>query len=401
MVFWRSLLLVLARLSTTCLGQAADGRGNGDRKGLISGNGLINLGQTWGSRSPLMHLNANLSELTSLKSSFEFRTLDPEGVVLYGETKGCAEWFVLGLRGGVPEMQVGIARTLTSVAGGPKINDGKWHKVELQNEGDFFELGIDGKTALMLGLRTNRDDCLMAAQMRLALGGILIKELELLNPLREEMDGCVRAGNWLNLSTPWEMHLREDPRPCFHEIRKGSFFSGTGLALFNTSDFPSKLTGEEGVEVKIQGCSSMWNGTILSLMNSQNKPVLIITARPQTEELFVMLGTRIAKLKLGPDTLVLALSSSYIVVEFGQKEPLWLMDATHDWVRMWDEGVLLAFGGVPGDSHAKLEGCLSLIQIQRQDVDLDQALQKHNSISSHSCPFTPQTMKNNSLDEIN
>ncbi|KAJ8281981.1 hypothetical protein COCON_G00045000 [Conger conger] len=280
----REVMLVLLCMSSSCLGQAAQGRGSGAETQLISGNGLINLGKRWGSKSPLMHISANLTEITSIKSLFEFRTLDPEGVVFYGDTKGGADWFVLGLRGGVPEMQIGKANTLTSVLGGPKLNDGKWHKVELRSEGIFVVLEVDGTAALVLGLHIkNPDDCYLTGQMRLSLGGILSSKLELMNPLQTEMDGCVRAGNWLNISAPWQLGPNEVLHPCFDEIQKGSYFPGTGLALFNSSDFPANQMEDGGAEVKIQGHSLSWNGTVLSLKGSQDEAVLTITANPQTE----------------------------------------------------------------------------------------------------------------------
>lgn len=53
-----------------------------------------------------------------------------------------------------------------------------------------------------------------------------------LNPL---LDGCIQGGSWLNLSTPWDATPREMVMPCFPNIKPGSFFPGTGLAIFNTS----------------------------------------------------------------------------------------------------------------------------------------------------------------------
>ncbi|KAJ8281980.1 hypothetical protein COCON_G00044990 [Conger conger] len=385
----REVMLVLLCMSSSCLGQAAQGRGSGAETQLISGNGLINLGRRWGSKSPLMHISVNMREITSLKSSFELRTLDPEGVVFYGDTKGGEAWFVLGLRGGVPEMQNGKGNSLSSVAGGPKLNDGKWHKVELHSDGLFVWLELDGTAALMLGLHTNPDSYL-TGEMRLSLGGILGSELELMNSLQTEMDGCVRAGNWLNISAPWELGPNEVLHPCFDEIQKGSYFPGTGLALFNSSDFPANQMEDGGAEVKIQGHSLSWSGTVLSLKGSQDEAVLTITANPQTEELIVKFGTQKGSLKLGPHTLYLKLSSHEVQVELGQEQRSNLVDDTHDWVTMWNNGMQLAFGGVPDDSDSKwLEGCLSLIQVQGQDVDLDRALHQDSSISSHSCPFSP------------
>lgn len=67
----------------------------------------------------------------SITSNFEFRTLDPEGIIFYGDTKEGQDWFVLSLQDGVPEVQIGKANILVSVKGGPKLNDGIWHKVRV------------------------------------------------------------------------------------------------------------------------------------------------------------------------------------------------------------------------------------------------------------------------------
>lgn len=48
------------------------------------------------------------------------------------------------------------------------------------------------------------------------------------------MDGCVREGSWLNLSVPWETEA-EELWPCYQDVRPGSYFPGTGFAIFNTS----------------------------------------------------------------------------------------------------------------------------------------------------------------------
>lgn len=67
--------------------------------------------------------------LCSIKSTFQLRTFDPEGTVFYGDTKGGVDWFVLSLQDGLPLMQISKGKIHISVAGGPKVNDGKWHTV--------------------------------------------------------------------------------------------------------------------------------------------------------------------------------------------------------------------------------------------------------------------------------
>lgn len=48
------------------------------------------------------------------------------------------------------------------------------------------------------------------------------------------MDACVRHGIWLNISLPWETEA-EELWPCYENVRPGSYFPGTGMAIFNTS----------------------------------------------------------------------------------------------------------------------------------------------------------------------
>jgi len=67
----------------------------------------------------------------SIRSFFEFRTFDPEGAIFYGDTKEGLDWFVLSLRDGIPEMQIGKADILVSIKGGHKLNDGAWHLVNI------------------------------------------------------------------------------------------------------------------------------------------------------------------------------------------------------------------------------------------------------------------------------
>ena len=69
----------------------------------------------------------------SIKSSFQFRTFDPEGAIFYGDTKHGNDWFMLSLKDGIPLMQISRDDVLVSVAGGPKLNNGKWHTVSFRS----------------------------------------------------------------------------------------------------------------------------------------------------------------------------------------------------------------------------------------------------------------------------
>lgn len=80
----------------------------------------------------IWHCSFLFSHLSSIKSTFQLRTFDPEGAIFYGDTKDGLDWFVLSLKDGIPLMQISKGDVHVSVSGGPKLNDGKWHKVSFQ-----------------------------------------------------------------------------------------------------------------------------------------------------------------------------------------------------------------------------------------------------------------------------
>lgn len=79
-----------------------------------------------------VHLNLRLFSFCSIKSTFQLRTFDPEGAIFYGDTKQGADWFVLALKDGIPLIEICKGGSHISVAGGSKLNDGKWHTVSFQ-----------------------------------------------------------------------------------------------------------------------------------------------------------------------------------------------------------------------------------------------------------------------------
>lgn len=77
-----------------------------------------------------MTVSSHLLSLVAVRfaAEFDFRTFDPEGVVLYAESTQDS-WFMLGLRGGHIEVQFKNQHTFKVTSGGKAINDGQWHVV--------------------------------------------------------------------------------------------------------------------------------------------------------------------------------------------------------------------------------------------------------------------------------
>uniref|UniRef100_UPI0037E715F8 sex hormone-binding globulin n=1 Tax=Semicossyphus pulcher TaxID=241346 RepID=UPI0037E715F8 len=367
----------------------AEGQGNGRGKKEVSGGATVYLGQDRDIWRPLIHTTVNLSEISSsIKSSFHFRTFDPEGAIFYGDTKDGKDWFVLSLKDGMPLMQISREDMLVSVAGGPKLNDGKWHLLEVSNQGKFVILEVDGAPGLVVGMRSTKTEEVLTAKLRLALGGVLMDKELLVVQFEPQMDGCVRNGSWLNLSVPWEAEA-EELWPCYQNVRPGSYFPGTGFAIFNASVFEA-----DEVTVELWGDFNKMNGTIFSVKAPGQQLMFALVANNNTKEVALTFGEDKISMKDTFKKLVITFQTDLIhVIEDEDESKTTAFRISPEGrpasLASWREG-RLAFGGLLGEGEDDvgsqfLTGCLEKIQVQEKDLDLDLAV-KHMSISSHSCP---------------
>nr|BAG84605.1 sex hormone binding globulin [Verasper moseri] len=380
---------LLLSLSLALLGWGAEGQGNGRGLRQVSGGSTVYLSQDRDIWRPLIHTTVNLSEVSSIKSSFQLRTFDPEGVIFYGDTKDGEDWFVLSLKDGIPLMQMRKEDMLVSVAGGPKLNDGKWHTLEVSNKGQFVILDVDGSSGLVVGMQSKLMEEVISGKLRMALGGILINKDKMIVEFEPRMDGCVREGSWLNLNSPWEMEASE-LWPCHENIQPGSYFSGSGVAIFDTSVFT--FDEDDGVRFELAGNFSHMDGTIFSIKAPGRELTVALVANNNTKEVTLTVGAQRISMSKTLQRLVLTFQPELLQVY--QEEPkLTELDVTllrnpGVW-STWREG-RLAIGSLLGEgddnvgSHF-LTGCLKEIQVQGKDLDLDLAITL-KSVSSHSCP---------------
>lgn len=387
-MFWAALA---GGLLFALLVLGAEGQGNTRGKKEVSGSATIYLGQKRDIWRPLIHTTVNLSEISSIKSSFQLRTFDPEGAIFYGDTKSGQDWFVLSLKDGMPLMQISKEGMLVSAAGRPKLNDGKWHTLEVSNQGKFVVLEVDGSDALVVGMQPNNEEEVLSGELRLAVGGVLINTEKFIVQFEPQMDACVREGSWLNLSIPWEAEA-EELWPCYQNVRPGSYFPGTGFAIFNTSDFPIKA--DDGVKFELWGDFNEMDGTIFSIKAPGQQLMCSLVANNNTKEVTLSLGAEKISMKDNFKRLEITLHTDLMqVVQDGDEtrtNRLLISPVSQpDYLNSWMQGHL-SFGGLLGEgedpvgSHF-LTGCLEKIQVQGRDLDIDLAI-KHPSVSSHSCP---------------
>ncbi|XP_024910365.1 sex hormone-binding globulin isoform X2 [Cynoglossus semilaevis] len=377
--------LTLLTLSLTLLGWGVQGQGNG-RGVEVAGSTTVYLGQYSDIWRPLIRATVNLSDVSSIKSSFQIRTFDPEGVIFYGDTKGGEDWFVLSLKNGIPLMQLSQDHMDVSVAGGPKINDGKWHTLEVSNKEMFVILEVDGSSEVVVGMHSNRTQQAMSGELRLAVGGILIDKDRLMIQFKPHMDGCLREGKWLNLSVPWE--TAGDLWPCYENIQTGSYFPGSGYAIFNTSVLPQE--SNERIKIEVEGDFSQMDGTIFSIKGPW-KVVSTLVANNDTKTVTFTFGEKKINMK---NTLKRVVITFHGFLEVFQEHPkltdLGITSMTNPEIfSIWKHGHL-AIGSLLGEGEGNigsqfLTGCLKKIQIQGQDLDFDLAI-KQKSVTTHSCP---------------
>ncbi|XP_072796505.1 sex hormone-binding globulin isoform X2 [Vicugna pacos] len=172
----------------------------------------------------------SLTKITKTSSSYEFRTWDPEGVIFYGDTNPKDDWFVLGLRDGRPEVQLHNHWAQLTVVTGPRLDDGRWHQLEVKIHGDSVLLGWMGRRCCLClrqvsGPLANKPQPIM----RIAVGRLLFPASNLWLPLVPALDDCLHQHDWLDQQAQSSASVPTGLRSCSVESQPGIFFPpGTG-----------------------------------------------------------------------------------------------------------------------------------------------------------------------------
>ncbi|XP_072000807.1 sex hormone-binding globulin-like [Engystomops pustulosus] len=161
--------------------------------GFLDPRTSMHIGQNWGHDLPAGTVHIDLHRVTRPFSAFEVRTYDPEGVLIFGDTAGGREWFLLGLRNGRPEIQIHNQFAKVTINGGRRINDGAWHKVVVRSDDHRIVLEVDEEQSLRIGHVTEGVTQSLQTIMRISVGGILINRTELLEPVSDPLLCCIKV----------------------------------------------------------------------------------------------------------------------------------------------------------------------------------------------------------------
>uniref|UniRef100_A0A8K9WPC7 Vitamin K-dependent protein S n=1 Tax=Oncorhynchus mykiss TaxID=8022 RepID=A0A8K9WPC7_ONCMY len=331
---------------------------------------------------PVVRLRFRRRVQTGFSAEFDLRTFDPEGVIFFAGGHLNSSWIVLAMHHGKLELQLRYGAVSRVTSSGPAVNDGQWRKISVEEQGRSLVIKIDREAVMKIAVNGDLFTLKKGMhELNLTVGGVPFKEDSLINQVNPRFDGCMREWRWL---TGEDTSIQEtiksnDNMQCFSTENPGTYYPGTGFALFNIT------YGGSGVCVCV--CVCVCCDVCL--------------------------------------TVCFSLPPQYVLVSVGDvivaSAPAFLCDAEVHEVNVTVSGnlTILEVDGQPGQSHTTpgqetvdlslpsttfigglpdvplvstlvssfYRGCME-VTINGLALDLDEAFHKHNDIRSHSCPLT-------------
>ncbi|ETE73392.1 Growth arrest-specific protein 6, partial [Ophiophagus hannah] len=365
------------------------------------------------SATPAIKASFKRTQPTRFTAEFDFRTFDPEGLLFFAGGHQDKTWIVLALRNGRLELQLkynGIGRVTST---GPVINHGMWQTISVEELERSLVIKVNKDAVMRIAVSGNLftpDRGLY--HLNLTVGGLPFKTHNLINSINPRLDGCMRAWNWQNKD---DITIRTNDRmQCFAIAGRGSFYPGKGFAMFNLSyahPFDINETRKQWeVKVNLLIRPATDTGVLFALVS--NKAIVPLSvalidyhSTKKLKQQFIILAVKntvVCRLAVSicdkQEHLVdISISNSQIVLTMdgtaGQNE---LSQAQlEDYLSVLDNYLQSSLktyvGGLPDvpvtstPVTASYHGCMT-VKVNNQALDLDEALQKTNDITSHSCP---------------
>ncbi|XP_077198323.1 vitamin K-dependent protein S isoform X2 [Paroedura picta] len=369
---------------------------------------------------PVLYLRFRLPEVTRFLAEFDFRTYDNEGVILYAESPDHTAWILLALRDGKIEIQFKNEVVTKVTTGGKAINDGLWHIISVEE----LEHSITVKIAKEAVMNINSPQNLFKPsngflETKVYIAGLPRKEdstlIKMINP---RLDGCIRAWNLMNQGNSGvkEVIQEKQSKHCLVAVEKGSYYPGTGVAMFQVI-YNNSLTDTEEwlINVTMTIRPSTSTGVMLALVSGETVPLAlsvvesnssdsqeliasienVIVARLASKRLCtrrrVLVGLRVSRrlLELTADSHsdITYLDQEFAVLDQTMRRPI--------------DTYLGGLPDVPIDATPVTlfyNGCME-VKINDKYLDLDEAISKKNDIRSHSCPLIMNHMQNSEADD--
>nr|XP_058919815.1 vitamin K-dependent protein S [Kogia breviceps] len=365
----------------------------------------------------VLYLKFRLPEITRFSAEFDFRTYDSEGVILYAESSDQSAWFLIALREGKIEIQFKNEYAAKITTGGKVINDGLWNMVSVEE----LEQSISVKIAKEAVMNINKPESLFKPangflETKVYFAGIPRKvENALIRPINPRLDGCIRGWNLMNqgASGVKEIIQEKQNKHCLVTVEKGSYYPGSGVAQFSI-DYKNVSNPEAWqINVSLNIRPSSGTGVMLALVSSNTVPFALSLVDSATEELQDILVSVENMVIARIEALSLCSNQQSLLEIRVNRKNLELLtqnrkDSFHseDFQRQFaildkamKETVATYLGGLPDvpfsatPVNAFYNGCME-VNINGVQLDLDEAISKHNDIRAHSCPSVWKKTKN-------
>uniref|UniRef100_A0A8D0GBV3 Growth arrest specific 6 n=1 Tax=Sphenodon punctatus TaxID=8508 RepID=A0A8D0GBV3_SPHPU len=348
---------------------------------------------------PVIRLRFKRKQPTRLVAEFDFRTFDPEGILFFAGGHQGSTWIVLALRNGRLELQLkynGIGRVTSS---GPILNHGMWQSISVEelerslvikvNKDAIMKIAVSGDLfTLDRGLY----------QLNLTVGGIPFNSKDLIQPINPRLDGCMRAWNWLHGE---DMTIQETVRlnekmQCFAVAGRGSFYPGSGFAVFNLSysKLFQQLAGNEtqgnwAVEVNILIRPAADTGVFFALVSGESTiPLSLALIDYHSTKKLKQQVHHLVDISISQGKLLLTVDGTAGQSELSHSELQESLSVLDGYLQSSVKTYVGGLPDVPVTSTPVTEfyhGCMT-VKVSSKTLDLDEALFKHNDITSHSCP---------------
>lgn len=363
----------------------------------------------------VLFLKFRLPDVTRFSAKFDFRTYDSEGVILYAESLDHSAWFLIALRDGKIEIQFKNEYATQITTGGKVINNGLWNMVSVEE----LEWSISVKIAKEAVMNINKPQSIFKPtngflETKVYFAALPRKmENALIRPINPRLDGCIRGWNLMNqgASGVEEIIQEKQNKHCFVSVEKGSYFPGSGVAQFNI-DY-NNISNPEAwqVNVTLNIRPSTGTGVIFALISNNTVPFALSLVDSTSEKLQDILVSvestvisRIEAVNLCPGEqyhVELRVNRKYLEVSTPlQKDSIYSEDHQRQFAildKAMEGTVVTYLGGLPDvpfsatPVNAFYNGCME-VKVNGVELDLDEAVSKHNDIRAHSCP---SVLKNN------
>ncbi|ELK00590.1 vitamin K-dependent protein S [Pteropus alecto] len=362
----------------------------------------------------VLYVKFRLPDVNRFSAKFDFRTYDSEGVILYAESLDHSAWFLIALRDGKIEIQFKNEYTTQITTGGKVINNGLWNMVSVEE----LEQSISVKIAKEAVMNINKPESLFKPangflETKVYFAGFPLKVVNaLIRPINPRLDGCIRGWNLMNqrASGVEEIIQEKQNKHCFVTVEKGSYYPGSGVAQFNigyNNDTSNPEAWQVNVSLSIR--PSTGTGVMFALVSGYTVPFALSLVDSTSEKLQDILVSVENTVIFRKEAINLC-STQQFHLEFGvnrknlelstplKKDIVYSEDLQRQFAvldKAMKGTVVTYLGGLPDvpfsatPVNSYYNGCME-VNVNNVQLDLDEAISKHNDIRAHSCPSVLQ-----------